>query len=685
MTKHRIADPPGGERRRRPFRAARAAAAAGVVPLAWLSPATAAVVLLLGLLLAAFALLRRHRDPSAELNPHPVIELDARGRIRAINAATRARFPDLVAKGPDHPFLAGLAKAVAALLTNRRNRLTREVAVGDVVYEQRLVRVPGADRVRLYAVDVTERRRAAEARLQSEEKFARVFRSAPMAIGISRLADGRFLDVNDSFVRLLGFENRHQIIGRTGLEVGLWQGANDRARVLAMLSHDDAGVHSLETEVLHQDGSHRDVLLSVELMDFDGQACVLSTLLDMTERKHAEAGIAVLKAFYENTLKELPIEVAVYDAEGRFFYQNPEALRDEDLRLWLVGKTPVDYAEAESLDPAPYARRLAWVREVVHKKEIGQLEETLSAPDGSVRHLLRVATPVLDDDDAVIYVVSYGMDITDRKRFEQKLLEAKNAAEEMARLKSAFVANMSHEIRTPLTAILGFATVLGEELDAQQRELVGIIKQSGERLLETLNSVLDLARLEANAIEVDPQPVNVAEELLAAARLFKPMALRKGLNFRVETPTPEPYAQLDRACLHRVLSNLLSNAIKFTDAGEVHLVLRSLQTEVQIRVADTGIGIAADFLPHIFEQFKQESTGLARTHTGSGLGLSITHHLVERMHGRIEVESVKGAGTAFTVTFPAMPYKPVCVSEPPAEAAGGREADAVPNAGPPPQ
>jgi signal transduction histidine kinase len=264
----------------------------------------------------------------------------------------------------------------------------------------------------------------------------------------------------------------------------------------------------------------------------------------------------------------------------------------------------------------------------------------------------------------VIYVVGYGIDITERTQFERQLVEAKNAAEEMARLKSAFLANMSHEVRTPLTAIMGFAAVLAEELSGEQRELLEIIKHSSERLLETLNSVLDLARLEANALEVDPKPLELEEELLAAARLYRPLAQKKGLAFKMEMPRREMRAQLDRVCLHRVLSNLLSNAVKFTDAGEVRLALRPVGSEVQIEVSDTGIGIDEAFLPHLFEEFKQESTGLARTHTGSGLGLAITRHLVERMHGRIEVASSKDKGSTFTVTFPAMTTLPVCVTGP---------------------
>jgi signal transduction histidine kinase len=211
---------------------------------------------------------------------------------------------------------------------------------------------------------------------------------------------------------------------------------------------------------------------------------------------------------------------------------------------------------------------------------------------------------------------------------------------------------MSHEVRTPLTAILGFAAVLGEEMEGEQRELLDIIRQSGERLLETLNSVLDLARLEANALPIDPKLLDLTKEIHDAAQIYRPIAHRKGLAFHLDAPGHVVEAQVDRASFHRIVSNLLSNAIKFTEEGEIRLHLRLGGSDVEIRVEDTGLGIGDTFLPHLFEEFKQESTGLSRTHTGSGLGLAITKHLVERMRGRIEVESVKNEGSTFIVRLP---------------------------------
>jgi len=587
-----------------------------------------------------------------EHSPYPVLEVTVEGAVCQANPAARSHFPDLEASGALHPILQDLSGLGAAI------PVVREVVVKEAVYEQKVVRVPGLDRLYLYLRDITPRKQAQEALRTSEQKFEGTFRSAPIAISINRLSDGRFIDVNDHFLCLLGLAGRDEVIGRTATELDMWVQAGNRARVLELLTQDDRAAHRYETRVYTADDHVRDVIVSVVLIEVDGEACVLSALLDVTEHREAEAGLGMLKAFYENTLRELPIQVAVLDDEARFIYLNPAAMRDEETRVWMAGKTSVDFALAQGVDPAPYQRRHAWLLDVIARKEMSQLEETLTTHAGEQRHLLRVAAPVLDDAGALIYVVGYGIDMTERMAFERQLMEAKSAAEEMARLKSSFVANMSHEIRTPLTAILGFATVLGEELEGEQRELADIIKQSGDRLLETLNSVLDLARLEAQALDMDPLALNVGEELQAAARLFRPMAEAKTLALEVDLPAHPVRAQLDRALLHRVLSNLLSNAIKFTEEGEVRIVLTERDDAVIIQVNDTGIGISEAFRPHLFEEFKQESTGLARTHNGSGLGLAITRHLVERMQGQIGAESTKGEGACFTVILPKVVRQP---------------------------
>ena len=220
------------------------------------------------------------------------------------------------------------------------------------------------------------------------------------------------------------------------------------------------------------------------------------------------------------------------------------------------------------------------------------------------------------------------------------------------RLKDSFLANMSHEIRTPLTGILGFAQVLSTEVDDSQRELVTFIQEGGKRLLNTLNSVLDLAQLQANAIELHEFPMDVCTEVHNSALLLEPMARMQGLDFVVEVPEEPVVSVLDQRCLNRIVSNLVSNAVKFTDAGTITVQVAREKEDALIRVVDTGVGISDQFIPFLFDEFKQESTGLSRSHEGSGLGLAITRRLVELMHGSISAQSEKGAGTTFTVRFP---------------------------------
>ncbi len=237
---------------------------------------------------------------------------------------------------------------------------------------------------------------------------------------------------------------------------------------------------------------------------------------------------------------------------------------------------------------------------------------------------------------------------------ETALRHARDEAKEMNQLKSAFLANMSHEIRTPLTSILGFAEVLQDEsLGPGPDRFLDLIHSSGKRLLETLNSVLDLSQLEAGLMELDLQAVNCRELIRDVVDSFEVQAAREAIDLGVE-PSNEPViARADRAALQRVILNLVSNAVKFTgEGGRVTVRARRRGNEVEIMVEDTGIGIDADYLPQLFDAFTQESSGNAREFEGSGLGLTITDHLIQLMGGSVDVESEKGVGTTFQVLIP---------------------------------
>lgn len=239
-----------------------------------------------------------------------------------------------------------------------------------------------------------------------------------------------------------------------------------------------------------------------------------------------------------------------------------------------------------------------------------------------------------------------------------RLADARARSDAQARHKAAVLAQLSHEIRTPLTGVIGFAGVLREELEGEPKEIAGLIKESGERLLETLNAILDLARLDAGAVALHTDRVDVGATVQEVVRLFSRLAEARVLALVVEVPERPILALLDPLLLHRILTNLVNNGIKFTKTGTVTVRVAREGDQVRIEVQDTGIGISEAFLPHVFDEFVREETGLEGESPGSGLGLAITHSLVTHMGGAIRVQSRKGEGSTFTVVLPALSEAP---------------------------
>lgn len=268
---------------------------------------------------------------------------------------------------------------------------------------------------------------------------------------------------------------------------------------------------------------------------------------------------------------------------------------------------------------------------------------------------LVTATPLLDFEKKLEGMVLSYRDITDLLKYRQELKEAKEKAEEENMLKTKFLANISHEIRTPMNGIIGLVELIGEtDLNELQKEYIDMLKFSGERLLSIINDVLDISKIESGKLECFYDKFNFARLLDNISNHFKYLANKKGLEFRYRPDNKIPNFLIgDSDKLSQILFNLLSNAIKFTDNGYVGFYTYSYidcdYVNIKFEIEDTGIGITNEKVEELFESFHQLDLISAKKYEGTGLGLAITKELVKLMGGEIQVSSILGEGSTFTV------------------------------------
>ena len=428
----------------------------------------------------------------------------------------------------------------------------------------------------------------------------------------------------------------------------------------------DTATYEHEYRIRARDGSWRWMSERGRIVErtADGRPLrMLGTQTDITERKRAEGVAQELAERLRKIARHVPGMVFQFarraDGSGHFPYVSERCLA-------LTGIAPdVLRSDATIMLRATEREDRARVRESISRSmqrlRPWRCEFRLHLPGGGVRWLRGSATPQRQGDGAVLWH-GYVEDVSELRELEQARL-ARAAAEAASRAKTEFLSHMSHELRTPLNAVLGFAQLLqvdaAEPLGERQRRHVGLIRESGEHLLQMIGELLDLTRVEAGRLELALADFALEPLLRECADMLQPLAEAAGVALRLDVPTAnEPASTLtvraDRTRLKQVLANLLSNGVKYNrPGGSVRLGAHASAQGVTIDVADDGTGIAAHDLAALFEPFNR----LAQRHSGiegTGIGLALSRALVRAMGGEIDVRSAPGAGSTFSVTLPRM-------------------------------
>jgi PAS domain S-box-containing protein len=504
-----------------------------------------------------------------------------------------------------------------------------------------------------------EERDAIEVQVRRERKFLRKVVDANPQLIFLKDWDGRFVLANQAIAEIYG-TTVEQLEGKTDADFN-----PDAAEVETFLRHDREVINSGRTLVIPEEpvtgrtGATRWFqTIKVPLIAADGTRQVLGVSTDITARRHVEEQLRRTADELEALVQAAPVAIIGIDMEGKVLSWHGGA---QAMFGWtaeeLVGR-------ALAIVPSEKQEEFRALRSrVEHGASIVGLETYRVRKDGSRIDVSISYAPLHDHQANTIGATIVYQDITERQLIAEQR-QARETAEAANYAKSNFLANMSHELRTPLNAIIGFSELLEDQtfgpLNEKQQRYVTNVRTSGRHLLQLVNDILDLAKVEAGRLVLDPESINVNALLQDMQRGLEPLAVAKRQTFTLEIPEELPALIADRGKVKQILYNLLSNAIKFTkEGGRLGLRASSVpgddqgQPQIQIAVWDSGIGIAPEDVSRIFLEFEQLDSSYVRQQEGTGLGLALTQRLVEAHGGRIWVESTLGGGSTFTLLLPA--------------------------------
>lgn len=524
-----------------------------------------------------------------------------------------------------------------------------------------------------FALDNHEREAArvkAEHRVTRERDFSEALLNSLPGVLYLYDEEGKFLRWNRTFELTSGF-SAEELANKHPLD--FFAGAH-KERVAARIREVfTQGSSHVEADFVAKDGRSTPYFFTGNRAQIDGHTCLVGVGIDISERRRAEEERRASEARYRTLFEYAPDGILIADAEST--YQDANASICQMLgyeREELIGLNATDIVLAEESPHIGAAlsaikSKSDYHREWQFRRKDGTVfpAEVIAAmmPDGNLLGLVRDISERRQAELA-LRELNETLELRVASRTEE-LESAMIRAESADRLKSAFLATMSHELRTPLNSIIGFTSILLQglagPLNAEQSKQLGMVRGSARHLLELINDVLDISKIEAGQLDIQSEPFDLPSTISRATALMQPMVIKKGLTL-VSVISPElGQMQGDQRRVEQILINLLNNAVKFTDHGGVTLEAdtTSMPPAVRLRITDTGMGIKPEDVGSLFLPFRQIDTGLTRLHEGTGLGLAICRRLAVLMSGEITVRSEWGRGSTFTVVLPLeAPMKP---------------------------
>lgn len=521
-----------------------------------------------------------------------------------------------------------------------------KAGANDYVIKEQIKRLPFAILEALEKSKVRRERAEMEKQLlQSLEEYKDLINGMKETVWIIR-TNGDLIEVNETAVKVLGYTREELLeIGLQGIDKHL-----SKSDILDLVTN----MHTVKNQFFQtwhttKSGKNIPVEINSTLVTYRGETVIMSIARDLTERIEIENQLKLLS----RSVEQSPVSIVVTDNNGVIEYVNSAFTKTTGYTFADVkGKKPNIFKSGKHSQSVykdlwrTILKGDEWKGELINKNKNGDLYwEDISI------------SPVFNANNEITHFVSVREDVSEKKKMIHDLVAAKEKAEESDRLKSAFLANMSHEIRTPMNGIMGFTELLKEPhlKGKDKKKYIKIIQKSGHRMLNTINDLIEISKIETGALETSFSNVNVNELIDYQYHFFKPETEKKKIDFSFQKglSNEDAFIQTDQEKLNGILMNLLKNAVKYTHKGSVEFGYNLSGKMIEFFVQDTGIGIEKDKHDAIFDRFVQADLSHSKPYEGAGLGLSIAKAYAELLGGKIQVESEPGKGSKFWFTVPA--------------------------------